>query len=117
MSVTNPQTPNERCRFDMFTVLRPSLVKNFPNKKPEWTYRGDKYTTEAPKALQNLIRMFINHGNKWQLLELYDNTRPKSDPDRIILKYKNGIIERNRLQDYFPMLENFPLPEFLKVQA
>jgi len=104
-----------RCRFDMFTVLKPGLEKNFVNKKREWTYSGDKYTNELPKMLWNLIKMLIKNVNSWQTVELYDNTRPKSDPDRIILRISNGVITKNRLQEYSAMLDQFPLPDFLKL--
>jgi len=104
----------ERCRFDMFTVLRPGLEKNLPYKKPEWTFSGNKYTNESPKMLWNLIKMILKNPGKWQTIELYDNTRPKNDKERIVIRIRNGVIEENRLQNYSLMLQNFSLPDFLK---
>ena len=42
------------------------------------------------------------------------NTRPKNDQERIVLRVFNGVIEVNRLQAYAAMLTKFILPEYLK---
>lgn len=104
---------NVRSRFDLFIVLRPEIAKK-QNRSPTWCHRGDKYQPDPDRQLSNLIKLFCNHYGKYRLAELYDNTRPKNDPDRIVLKYKDGVIEKNRLNDYAAMLEQTPLPDFLK---
>lgn len=106
-------TGNVRSRFDLFIVLLPEVAKQ-QNRSPAWCHRGDKYQPDPDRQLSNLIKLFCNHFKKYWLAELYDNTRPKNDPERIVLKYKDGIIEINRLKDYETMLQQTPLPDFLK---
>jgi len=104
-----------RSRFDMFVVLKPQAVSRYPKRSLAWCHRGDKYTDDPDKMLCNLLKMFINHYKQYQLVELYDNTRPKNDPERIIMKLKDGVIEINRLLPlYSPMLTKIYLPEYLK---
>ncbi|MBG9376956.1 hypothetical protein I5907_11985 [Panacibacter sp. DH6] len=49
------------------------------------------------------------------MLSLYDNTKPKNDPDRYLVKYSAGVILENRLSQLQPLLEDYPVPDWLKV--
>lgn len=108
---TSDQTA-KRCRYELFVRLKFSEMQRFPNKSATWCYRGDKFTIDEDKMLINLIRQFINHNHKYQLAELYDNS--KLPPDRIILRFKEGVIETNRLQEYNHIINKIILPEYLK---
>lgn len=102
----------ERCRFDMF-VRWSAKVKR---EKHVFTYRGDQFgDTDPAKMLWSLLRFFINKHGLWFYVELYDNTKPKNDPNRYLLKYSAGVIMENRLSQLKPLLENYPVPEWLGV--
>jgi hypothetical protein len=103
-----------RSRFDMFVVLTPEALKQSRKNSRTWCHRGDKFHTEPNLQLQDLIKFFKNHFSKWHLAELYDNTIPKDAKERIVLRYKEGIIEVNRIIEYNAMLQNFYLPEILQ---
>jgi hypothetical protein len=116
-----PQRPNgitrdgvARCRFDLFVTLKRECVPFAPHKSRTWCHRGDKYTQEPDKMLCNLLRLFTNWKHSWTNAELYDNTRPKNDPERIVLKFRHGQIIINRLRTYEAMIADYPLPEILK---
>jgi hypothetical protein len=118
MSQLTPHIPGkvtasgrDRCRFDLFIRKKPHFVK--PGQKPEWCHRGDVYTQEANRMLINLVRMFANHWHEYVLAELYDNTRPINDPQRIVLRYKDGTLETNNLNNYPFVSELIALPTFL----
>ena len=104
-----PRKP--RCRFDMFVRYHQRERRD----KPQFTYRGDVFETEAERMLWGLVRMFVNNHMRYFLVELYDNTKPANDPSRVILKFHAGVIIENRLRDYAALLERFPVPDWLKV--
>lgn len=110
---TSDQTAN-RCRYGLFVRINFPEVKKFPNNLPTWYYRGDKFTLDENKMLINLVKMFINHHNKYQIAELYDNNKDRNDPARIIIRFKAGIVEENRLQNYSDALNKIILPPYLK---
>ena len=103
-----------RSRFDLFIVLNRQEVSRYPNKKRAWCHRGDKFFPEPDRQLQALLRMVNRYHSKWQLFELYDNTKPKNEPGRVILKMFDGVIESNQLSSYRPLLQKFILPQFLQ---
>jgi hypothetical protein len=98
-----------RCRFDMFVKVKPGIASPHRSQQRTWCYRGDKFTTEEPKMLKNLIKHIINNGEAWGLIELYDNTISKDNGQRILLRIQNGTIRHTRLADYQHMLTDFPL--------
>lgn len=103
-----------RCRFDLFVSLLPGAISRSPSKQRSWCHRGDKFTSEPDAMLCSLLRMFTKRYTTYQVAELYDNTRPKNDPERIVLRWCDGVIEVNRLATYAPMLSKIALPEFLQ---
>jgi hypothetical protein len=103
-----------RSRFDLFVVLQRTETSYYPNRKRAWCHRGDKFCPEPERQLQALLRMINRYRSKWQLFELYDNTKPKNEPGRIVLKMYDGVIEANRLHTYAPLLQKFILPKFLQ---
>lgn len=108
--VHQQQEAKPRCRFDMFVRYNQREKRN----KPEFCYRGDFFEKDPEKMLWSLLRMFINNYGRFFLSELYDNTKAKDDPDRVILKYHNGSIIENRLKLYSAMLNDHPVPQWLK---
>lgn len=98
----------------MFIRLEPGQASRYPGRSLTWCHRGDKFTNDPEKMLCNLLRMYIKNPGKYSLIELYDNTKPKNDKERVILRVFNGVIEINRLQLYNAMLTKFVLPEYLK---
>jgi hypothetical protein len=114
MSITIEKKP--RCRFDMFTRRKKNSIEPVKNAKEEFTYRGDKYSTDPSKMLKLLVGMVKNYHRQYVVMELYDNTKPKGDPDRIILKMLNGIPKINRLPDYAELIIDYPLPEYLSYE-
>lgn len=107
----------ERCRFDMFSMLRNDNTMTFSNGKKEWCFRGDKYSTEPNKMLKYLLGIVKNHRTNYYLIELYDNTRPTTDGERLILKLVNNQVKVNRLHNYSELLKNFSLPEWLSYEV
>lgn len=101
-----------RCRFDMFIRLRPEAIVK--GKSATWCHRGDKYANEPDRMLQSLLKMFMRHHSKYILAELYDNTKPKNDVDRVILKFNAGTIEINKLAEYKILLSSMPIPNYLQ---
>jgi hypothetical protein len=100
-----------RCRFDMF--VRWDGYAN--RRKQTFCYRGDFFGNFDPdKMLCSLLKFLIKQHGKWYVAELYDNTRPKDDPERIVVRWNRGVIEENRLKNYRPMLANISLPEWLR---
>jgi hypothetical protein len=108
--------PKERCRFDMFATLKNEVRMNFSNGTKQWCFRGDKFNNEPPKMLRYLLGIVKNHYESYYLFELYDNTKPKTDGERLILKILNGKVKVNRLPDYSELLQNFHLPEYLSYE-
>lgn len=101
----------ERCRFDLFVRYR----KTERREKEEFCYRGDFYgITEPHKMLCSLLRLVIKQHPRFFIVELYDNTKPKNDLGRVVLKMQNGAVMENRLNQYGLMLSEFPLPDWLK---
>jgi len=109
----DPQ-PSKRCRFDMFVRKKPGEPGFNSRKGPQrvWTLRGDKYATEE----HHMIRKLLNHLQKemavYDRVILYDNH--KAEDEKIILKITDGVIERNKLNNYQLMLINYSLPAYLK---
>lgn len=101
---------NFYCRFDL-CIRWPD---NAGRKINPFTQRGDKFEHEVDKMLWSLIRYFLKDHKNWVWAQLRDNTRAKNDPERIILYYNKGIVDVNRLKDYSLLLQNFPLPDWLK---
>lgn len=100
-----------RSRFDMF-VRYPKAAKR---QKETFCYRGDHYEKNPERQLWSLVRFFINNHTQWLVAELYDNTIPKTEDERKVLIYKrNKGLERNFLSKYWPMLQNDPVPDWLK---
>lgn len=110
-----------RCRFDMFVRWPHTSTR----RKKTFTYRGD-YDLSNPQTkisdpeimLWNLVRIFKNNYHGYLLAEMYDNTIPKSDERRLILRFK---VEKNgekkilsRLKAYEELLKDRPVPEWLK---
>lgn len=100
-----------RCRFDLF--VRVADPRRHYNKET-FCYRGDKFTDQPPLMLQKLVKMFAKNIHEYRVAELYDNTRPKDDEDRIVIKLVNGVIEKNRLLEYAPMLQHFAIPQIFQ---
>ncbi|MEP7317191.1 MAG: hypothetical protein ABI921_00565 [Panacibacter sp.] len=104
----------QRCRFDLFVRYN----KREKREKETFTYRGDFWgEKEPPRMLWSLVRMFCNNYRRFFYVELYDNSKAKNDPARIILKVRGGTkaeILENRLDAYASMLENYPVQEWLK---
>lgn len=104
-----------RCPFDMFVRYRPGL-----HTKGTFCYRGDYRGkgvapfTEPQKMLQALLRFFSRKHYQWMVVEIYDNNYLKNDNRRVLLKYCNGMVEVNRLHNYNEMLNDFPIPDWLK---
>ncbi len=100
-----------RCRFDLFVRWPDSAHR----KINPFTHRGDCFgITEPDKMLGSLLRYFIRDHNKWLLSELYDNSFPLNNCDRLLLEYKEGRVVKNRLHHYEQLLQYFPLPSWLK---
>lgn len=100
-----------RCRYDLFVRWN----KNQRREKETFCYRGDYFgITDPHKMLASLVRFFIRKHNCWSVAELYDNTKPKDNPERIILRLVNNKIEKNLLPQFHLMLRNMSLPEYLK---
>jgi hypothetical protein len=106
----------DRCRFDMFVMLRNEVPMTFVTGSKEWCIRGDKYKTEANKMLQYLLGIVKNHHSNYYLMELYDNTKPKENGERLILKILNNQVKVNRLLNYPDLIKNFSLPEWLSYE-
>lgn len=104
-----------RCRFDLFVRYKPEIVSTY-GIKPQFTYRGDKFTIEAPQMLRNLLSLYKKRAGQFALVILYDNTKPKGEPGHEILKIKNGSIEVNLLSEYRLMLEKFKDDDLLTSQ-
>lgn len=104
------QEEKPRCRFDMFVRYNQREKRN----KHEFCYRGDFFEKDPEKMLWSLVRMLVNNYHRYFLSELYDNTKAKNDPARVILKWHAGIIVENRLPQYKEMLNDHPVPDWLK---
>lgn len=99
-----------RCRFDMMARWPESAGR----KMNPFCYRGDNFNiTEPDKMLRSLIRLFDKEYRNWIVAEMYDNSRPMDDPDRLILRYKQGKELEHKLFNYPTALQDFPLPEWL----
>lgn len=105
-----------RCRFDMFCMLRNDVQMTFSTGAKEWCFRGDKYHQEPAKMLRYLLGIVKNHHTNYYLMELYDNTRPKTDGDRLVLKVLNNQVKVNRLHQYPDLLKNFSIPQWLSYE-
>ncbi len=102
-----------RCRFDLFVRLEQGTASTFKDMQRKWCFRGDAYTDIESKMLKNLLNLIKNHGQKYFIMELYDNTLPKDNGERLILKIQQKLIRVNRLPEYSAMLTDFPLESIL----
>lgn len=105
----------ERCRFDMMIKWPSNVIRVTSNP---FTERGDRFEKQdVRKMLRYLISYFHNkhRKEKWVMVELYDNSITIDDPERLVMRYKDGVLEFNRLKNYIGMFEeiNFRLPVFL----
>src|SRR4051812_1817895 len=106
---------NIRCRYDMMIRFPKDVIRFTSNP---FTERGDRFEKNDPnKMLVYLIRYFVNKHVKerWVRVEVYNNTKPPEDFERVILKYEQGEIKINRLKNYhscFDLLRYTP-PQFL----
>ncbi len=99
------------CRFELF-VRWPESSRR---KMNPFKYRGDRLgLMEADKMIAWLVKFFIKDHHDWLLAELWDNTKQLNDPERIVLSWKRGIIDTNRLKDYEPMLQTVAIPDWMK---
>lgn len=136
MSVTNPKNSGnsqqtspapakmpvkalkkERCRFDMFCMLRNDVQMTFATGAKEWCFRGDRWNQEPNKMLHYLLGIVKNHRCNYYLMELYDNTKPKESGERLILKILNNQVKVNKLTEYSELLKNYSLPEWLSYEV
>lgn len=106
----------ERCRFDLFVRVKETLPARFLNGKKEFCFRGDKHDTEPAKMIRYLLGIVKNHHRQYNVMELYDNTKPKTDRERVIVKVLNGQVKINRLTLYTELLKDFHLPEILSYE-
>jgi len=98
----------------MFVRLNEQAVSRFPGNQLTWCYRGDKFTTDEKNMLENLLILAGRHIKKFKIVEIYDNKFSRQEPERIILKIYGGVIEENRLKNYYEMIKKMQLPEWMK---
>ena len=106
---------NIRCGYDMMIRFPSDMIRFTSNP---FTERGDRYEKNDPnKMLVYLIRYFVNKHVKerWVRVELYDNTKPPEDVERVILKYEQGEIKINMQKNYQSCFDlvRYTLPQFL----
>ncbi len=102
-----------RCRFDLFVRLKSGQISYYKDQQRCWCYRGDTFTDQEDKMLRNLLKVIKNHGQKFFLMELYDNQMTKDNGQRLVLKIHAGLIRVNRLNQFAHWLRNFPIAEIL----
>lgn len=112
-TTTEKQAP---ARFDMFTRRKKESVAPVRNGKELFTYRGDKYSTEPDKMIRYLLGIVLNYRKQYAVMMLQDNTKPRHDPERVILKILNGEPKINRLPAYSNLLKDYALPEYLSYE-
>lgn len=117
MGITKPEI--QPCRFRMFVRVKENSTfrfKNFNDPLVGW-YRGDRYEkANVHKMLSYLLGIIKNHRQQYAVMELYDETKPKTDPSRVILKMNGGMVQINRIPDYSDMLSGVALPEWLSYE-
>ncbi|HEX8355791.1 MAG TPA: hypothetical protein VF610_00180, partial [Segetibacter sp.] len=105
------------CRFHLFVRWQPGAKR----KVNPFTYRGDHFDNVVlPEAmLCSLLRNFQrNHiKDQWLFAYLHDTMYFENDNRRIVLAYVNGVVEENRLHNYYTMLRGFPLMDLLKTPS
>lgn len=101
------------CRFTMFVKIIPGQISHFPGQERCWCFRGDRFADREHKMLRNLLNHFKGKIHLYQIVELYDNNKPREDPDRVIMKYQDGVIVENLLARYLDLLKGYPLPKIL----
>ena len=104
-----------RCRFDMFVRIRPDYVKG-NDGKTQFTYRGDKFTSDPPQMLKSLLRLLKKRSGQFTMVIVYDNTKPKGEPGHAILHIDKGVVKINLLDEYRLMLEGMHFPELFSWQ-
>jgi hypothetical protein len=103
-------------RFSLFVHLYNNVQSKFPGGERKFTYRGDKYEEKAHKQLQYLLNLIQNYGHTFHVAQLTDNSLPKDDGQRMLLKRHKGIVTVNNLENYPDLLTDYPVPSFLKQQ-
>lgn len=103
------------CTFDLFVKIKPGFKSKFPLGKPVFCFTGNKFTKDDHQQLRNLLSIVKKSLDKYDLMELYDNRYSRAEPQRLVLKIFNGVVEKNLLHRYGNMLERYPLPEWLSV--
>lgn len=107
-------TQKKQSRFTLFVKLKQGIISHFPGQERVWCFRGDKFAKTEQRQIKNLINHIENKIINYQIVELYDNNFEKNKPQRLIIKYKDGIIEKNDLFRYKTILSNYSIPKFLK---
>jgi hypothetical protein len=104
------------CRFQLL-VGWPEEAKREINP---FCYRGDQFPNiETPEQmLRSLLRNFQKNYEKdrWVYAYLFDTLYLKDDERRVILAYANGAIEQHRLHNYYMMLQDFRIIDFLRTE-
>lgn len=106
-TATTPPVKKERCRFELFVRVYKYKKFRFKNGQETFTFRGDRYEkTDHAKMLRTLLNQFSSYHYQGALIILYDNNKPKDDPDREIFRFKNGefIPRRKDGNDVFHLL-------------
>jgi len=100
----------------MFIRLRGEQVQRYGKNALAWNCRGERYAVNEDQMLPNLVKLFLKQYKGYQVAQIRDNQRPANDPERIVLKYCNGVIEQNRLIDYNYMFKNTILPGWIMIE-
>lgn len=105
-----------RCRFEMFVRLRKDAKIRFLDKQETFTFRGDRYDKEKiDRMLMTLLNQFKNHHHQYKMVIIYDTIKPKDSDGRIILKFLDGVMQINNLQQYATMLKDYSIPLIFKL--
>ncbi len=121
MTIVNPQPATHRCRFDMYVVVKDEVPFEFnfgdKGKKKGCTVRGDKFSKDINKWLPFLLKNATKFRKEYKSVELYDNSKPKSSTERIILKMYRGKVIINLLTKYMELFKDYPLPAYLNYEV
>jgi hypothetical protein len=102
------------CRFHLFVRWQPMAKR----KVNPFTFRGDFFDNviQPPAMLCSLLRNFQrNHyKDKWLFAYLHDTVYFENDARRNVFAYVNGMVEENRLHNYWMMVQGFPFIDLLK---
>lgn len=108
-------TGKRRAIFEMFYQFRHEVIRR-PGVPEKNCRRGDKFPEDILnyQQLQSVLRYFVRDRGLWKRAEICDNNINYNEEDRKILIWVNGRIEKNLLHNYSLMLQDFPLPDWLK---